>query len=218
MAWFRASGQFDDADSFLDRTESALLRIETVRYKGRRGDMRTIIAAAFMTLDGVVQDPGSFGETEHGGWAQRYFGDEAREQATKQVLASDLFLLGRRTYEMIERAWSGNTGPYAEALNRIPKVVVTSTLHGPLPWNATALNGDAAQAVAGLDGTILIYGSFTLMRTLLQHKLIDQFHITVHPLFLGSGRRLFDGAAPGELRLVGATPQPSGVVTLSYAP
>jgi dihydrofolate reductase len=181
-------------------------------------DMRTIIAAALMTLDGVVQDPGSFGETEHGGWAQRYFDDQAREQATKQVLASDIFLLGRRTYEILERAWSGDTGPYAEAINRIPKVVVTNTLRGSLPWNATALNGDAAQAVAGLDGTVLIYGSFTLVRTLLQHKLIDQFYIGVQPLFLGSGRRLFDGAAPGELRLAAATPQPSGVVTLSYAP
>ena len=180
--------------------------------------MRTIIAAAFMTLDGVVQDPGGFGETGHGGWAQHYFDGEAREQATKQVQASDIFLLGRRTYEILERAWSGNTGPYAEALHRIPKVVVTSTLRGSLPWNATALNGDVAQTVAELDGTILIYGSFTLVRTLLEHKLIDQLHIGVYPLFLGSGQRLFDGAAPGELRLVAATPEPSGVVTLSYAP
>ena len=78
--------------------------------------MRTIIATAFMTLDGVVQDPGGFGETGHGGWAQHYFDGEAREQATKQVQASDIFLLGRRTYEILERAWSGNTGPYAEAL------------------------------------------------------------------------------------------------------
>jgi dihydrofolate reductase len=180
--------------------------------------MRTITASAFMTLDGVVQDPGGFGETVHGGWALRHFGDEAREQATEQVRASDIFLLGRRTYEVLQRAWSGNTGPYAEAINDIRKVVVTNTLRGSLPWNATALNGDAAQTVAKLDGTILIYGSFALVRTLLEHKLLDSFHIGVYPLFLGSGQRLFDGEAPGGLRLVAATPQPSGVVTLSYAP
>ncbi|MGH3897335.1 MAG: dihydrofolate reductase family protein [Pseudonocardiaceae bacterium] len=180
--------------------------------------MRTIIAAALMTLDGVVQDPGGFGETERGGWAQHHFDDEARERATEGVLASDTFLLGRRTFEILERAWSKNTGPYAEAIHKIPKVVATNTLHGELPWNATALNGDAARTVAELQGTILIYGSFTLVRTLLQHKLLDQLHIWVFPIFLGSGRRLFDGAMPGDLRLVAATPHASGVVTLTYAP
>lgn len=180
--------------------------------------MRTIIAGTFMTLDGVVQDPGGFGEIEQGGWALRHFDEEAREQATEQVLAADTFLLGRRTYEILERAWSKNTGPYAEALHKIPKVVVTNTLHGPLPWNATALNGDAARTVAALDGTLLIYGSFTLLHTLLRHRLVDEFHVGVYPLVLGTGTRLFDGAAPAELRLVTATPHASGVVTLTYGP
>jgi dihydrofolate reductase len=180
--------------------------------------MRTIIAGAFMTLDGVVQDPGGFGETDLGGWANQYFDDEARQQATEQVLASDTFLLGRRTYEILEKAWSKNTGPYAEAIHNLPKVVVTNTLRGSLPWNATARGGDVARTVAELQGTILIYGSFTLVHALLQHKLIDELHLGVHPLFLGSGKRLFDGAVPGSLRLVAATPHSSGVVTLSYAP
>jgi dihydrofolate reductase len=178
--------------------------------------MRTIVAGAFMTLDGVVQDPGGFGETEQGGWAQRHFDEEAVTRATEQVLAADTFLLGRRTYELLRRAWSANTGPYAEALHKIPKVVVTNTLRGPLPWNATARGGDAARTVAELDGTVLVYGSFTLVRTLLAHDLLDEFHLGIYPLFLGGGRRLFDGAAPGELRLHAATPHPSGVVTLSY--
>ena len=81
--------------------------------------MRKIIVSTFMTLDGIGQDPGGFGETEHGGWALRYFDDEAVEAATEQVLASDTFLLGRRTYQVLERAWSKNTGPYAEALHNI---------------------------------------------------------------------------------------------------
>ena len=180
--------------------------------------MRKIIVSTFMTLDGIGQDPGGFGETEHGGWALRYFDDEAVEAATEQVLASDTFLLGRRTYQVLERAWSKNTGPYAEALHNIPKVVVTNTLHGSLPWNATALGGDAAQTVTELEGTILIYGSFALVRTLLAHKLVDELHIGLYPVLLGGGERVFDGAAPGELQLAAATPHASGVVTLSYSP
>jgi dihydrofolate reductase len=180
--------------------------------------VRKIIVSTFMTLDGIGQDPGGFGETEYGGWALRYFDDEAVEAATEQVLASDTFLLGRRTYQVLERAWSKNTGPYAEALHNISKVVVTNTLHGSLPWNATALGGDAAQTVTELEGTILIYGSFALVRTLLEHKLVDELHIGLYPVFLGGGERVFDGAAPGELQLAAATPHVSGVVTLSYSP
>ncbi|MGL5861098.1 MAG: dihydrofolate reductase family protein [Phycicoccus sp.] len=180
--------------------------------------MRTIVAGAFMTLDGVIQDPGGFGETEQGGWALPYFDDAAREGATEQVLASDVLLLGRRTYELLHRAWSQNTGRYAEALHGIRKMVVSETLHGSLPWNATALNGDPARSVSELQGEVLVYGSFTLVRTLLEHHLLDEVHVGVHPLLLGGGRRLFDGAMPAELRLVAATPSRSGVVALSYAP
>jgi dihydrofolate reductase len=92
--------------------------------------MRTIVAGVFMTLDGVVQDPGGFGETDHGGWAVPYFDQAAQQTSTEQVRASDVFLLGRRTYEILQRAWSTNTGPYADALHEIPKVVVTNTLRG----------------------------------------------------------------------------------------
>jgi dihydrofolate reductase len=184
--------------------------------------MRKLIAGVFVTLDGVVQDPGGFGELEGGGWAQDYFDEAAAQAATEGMLSSDTFLLGRRTFEIIEKAWSGNTGPYAEAMHNIRKVVVTKTLEGPLPWNATALHGDAAETVAKLKaeagGNIIMYGSFTLMRTLLRHNLIDELSIGVHPIVLGTGKRLFDGAPPGSLRFVSATPSATGVVTLTYAP
>jgi dihydrofolate reductase len=184
--------------------------------------MRKLILQALVTLDGVVQDPGGFGETERGGWALDYFDDASREQATESLLASETFLLGRKTFEIIEKAWSSNTGPYAEAMHRIPKVVVTNTLRGPLPWNATTLPGDAAQSVAKLKqepgGDILMYGSFTLLRTLLQHGLVDELALGVHPVVLGTGRRLFDSGLPHPLRLVDATPMPTGVVALTYAP
>lgn len=184
--------------------------------------MRKLTAGVFVTLDGVAQDPGGFGELEHGGWALGYFDDASREQATEQLLASDTFLLGRTTYEIIERAWSRNTGPYAEAMHKLPKLVVSRTLRGELPWNATVLPGEAAETVAKLKqepgGDIVMYGSFTLMHTLLRHNLIDELHVGVHPVVVGEGKRLFDGASPGTLRLVAATPTPTGVVTLTYAP
>lgn len=184
--------------------------------------MRKLVAGVFVTLDGVVQDPGAFGELERGGWALDYFDEASREAATQALLASDTFLLGRKTYEIIEPAWSRNTGPYAEAMHAIPKAVVTRTREGTLPWNATALPGEAAETVAKLKQEpgrgILMYGSFTLMHTLLEHKLIDELHIGVHPVVVGAGKRLFDGALSGSLRFVAATPSATGVVTLTYAP
>ncbi|WP_328551510.1 MULTISPECIES: dihydrofolate reductase family protein [unclassified Streptomyces] len=184
--------------------------------------MRRLIAGAFITLDGVVQDPGGFGETERGGWALEYFDDDARQRATDALLASDTFLLGRATYEILEKAWSSNTGPYAEAMHKLPKAIVTNTLSGSLPWNATALTGEAAQTVAKLKeqpgGDIVMYGSFTLMKTLLQHDLIDELNLGVHPVVVGTGTRLFDSVLPRSLRFVSATPSATGVVTLTYAP
>ncbi|MFI8529328.1 dihydrofolate reductase family protein [Streptomyces aquilus] len=184
--------------------------------------MRKLIAGAFITLDGVVQDPGGFSEMERGGWALDYFDDTSRQRATDALLASDTFLLGRATFEIIEKAWSRNTGPYAEAMNAIPKLVVTRTLRGPLPWNAGVLAGEAAETVAKLKqepgGNIVMYGSFTLMRTLLEHTLIDELNLGVHPLVVGEGKRLFDRALPRSLRFVSAAPSATGVVTLTYAP
>ncbi|MGY6025397.1 dihydrofolate reductase family protein [Streptomyces spinosirectus] len=184
--------------------------------------MRKLIAGAFITLDGVVQDPGGFSELERGGWALDYFDDTSRRRATDALLASETFLLGRATFEIIEKAWSRNTGPYAEAMNNIPKLVVTRTLRGPLSWNATALTGEAAQTVAKLKqepgGDIIMYGSSTLMRSLLQHNLIDELNLGVHPLVVGEGKRLFDSGLPRSLRFVSATPSATGVVTLTYAP
>jgi dihydrofolate reductase len=105
--------------------------------------------------------------------------------------------------------------PTLRSLHEIAKVVVTNTLSGSLPWNATALSGDPAQTVASLEGNDLIFGSSALVRTLLQNKLIDRLHIGLYPVFLGSGR-LFEGAAPGKL--VGAAQLPSGVVSPAYSP
>jgi dihydrofolate reductase len=184
--------------------------------------MRKLTVQTFVTLDGVAQDPGGFGELERGGWALGFFDDAAGRHATESLLANDTFLLGRRTFEIIEKAWSQNTGPYADAMNRIAKVVVTNTLRGSLPWNATALPGDPAQTVAALKegpgGGILMYGSVTLARTLLHHGLVDELVLGVHPVVLGTGTRLFDQGLTNPLRLVDATPSATGVVALTYVP
>lgn len=184
--------------------------------------MRKLTVQTFVTLDGVVQDPGGFGELERGGWALGFFDERSAEHATASLLASDAFLLGRRTFEIIEKAWSRNTGPYAEAMHRIQKIVVTNTLSGPLPWNATVLPGDPVQTVARLKdepgGDILTYGSATLVRTLLRHGLVDELVLGVHPLVLGSGTRFFDDGLPDPLRLVDAATSPTGVVALTYNP
>jgi dihydrofolate reductase len=182
--------------------------------------MRKLTAGAFVTLDGVAQDPGGFGELEHGGWALKYFDEASMVRATEALQASDTFLLGRSTFETIEKAWSGNTGPYAEAMHKIPKLVVTRTLRGALSWNATALNGEAAETVArlkrGPGGNIIMYGSGDLLRTLMRHDLVDELNLSVHPIVVGAGRRLLDDSQPQSLRFVSATASATGVVTLTY--
>jgi dihydrofolate reductase len=184
--------------------------------------MRKLTVQTFVTLDGVVQDPGGFGELDRGGWALGFFDESSAEHATQSLLASDTFLLGRRTFEIIEKAWSRNTGPYADAMHRISKTVVTNTLRGPLPWNATALPGDPAQTVAELKeapgGDILTYGSVTLVRSLLRHGLVDELVLGVHPVVLGTGTRLFDEGLPNPLKLVDATATATGVAALTYHP
>jgi dihydrofolate reductase len=184
--------------------------------------MRKLTVQTFVTLDGVVQDPGGFGELERGGWALDFFDEASGRHATESLLSSDTFLLGRRTFEIIEKAWSRNTGPYAEAMHHIAKVVVTNTLRGPLPWNATALPGDPAQTVAtlkeGPGGDILMYGSHTLLQTLLQNGLVDELVLGVHPVVLGAGAQLFGGGLPNPLKLVDATATATGVVALTYHP
>jgi dihydrofolate reductase len=186
--------------------------------------MRRLNVSTLVTLDGVVQDPGGFGEIEHGGWSGPFFNEEAREHAFDHLIASDVFLLGRETYQLFKEFWSRvHEGDYAARMNSIPKLVASTTLTEPLEWNASLLKGDVAEEVAkvkqqsGKD--ILIYGSPTLMRTLAQHDLIDEYQVWVHPIVLGSGKRLFsEGFEKTTLNLVDTKLLSSGVVILTYQP
>lgn len=186
--------------------------------------MRALRVSTLVTLDGVIQDPGGFGETAQGGWGNRYFGADAEQEALEHLRAADYFLIGRVTYELLHRAWGQiKGGAYLERMNEIPKLVASRTLSGPLPWNATALGADVPAAIAELKresgGDIEVYGSATLVQALMRHDLVDEYRISVHPLVLGGGGRLFpDGGVPATLRLAGTRVLESGVVSLTYQP
>ena len=186
--------------------------------------MRKLSVSTLVTLDGVVQDPGGFGETKDGRWAEPYFDDEAGRLALAHVLASDVFLLGRETYELFKKYWTlVHEGDYAARINSMPKLVASTTLHEPLEWNARLIQGDIAEAITKLKsedgGEILMYGSPTLMRTLAAHDLIDEYKFWVHPIVVGGGKRLFaDGFGRSSLEFVDVKALNTGVVILTYRP
>lgn len=180
--------------------------------------MRKIIASTLMTLDGVVEDPGGFGGTPFGGWAQPYFGEEAVRRSVAKLASCDYFLCGRRTYEMFAAAWGDAEGPYADRLRELPKLVASSTLTGELTWNATLLEGDAIAALERIKkqdgGDIMMYGNPALLHTLLENGMVDQLDILLHPIVLGTGTKL--SGPRTELKLVQQDTLPSGVIALSY--
>jgi dihydrofolate reductase len=186
--------------------------------------MRKLSVSTLVSLDGVVQDPGGFGETDRGGWANQYFTTDAQQNALKHLKASDYFLIGRVTYELLHKTW-GNIkgGEYLDRMNEIPKLVASTTLKDPLAWNATVIDGDVAIEIARLKkesgGDIEVYGSATLVQTLMRHNLIDEYRIHVHPVILGSGTQLFpQGGVSTILRFVDTGTLDSGVVSLTYVP
>jgi dihydrofolate reductase len=186
--------------------------------------MRKLSVSTLVTLDGVVQDPGGFGETKDGGWADPYFDDEAGRLAYEHALASDVFLLGRETYQLFKDFWTQvHEGDYAARINSMPKLVASTTLHEPLAWNARLIKGDIADMIAKLKredgGEILMYGSPTLMRTLATHDLVDEYKFWIHPIVVGRGKRLFaDGFDMTSLELVDTKTLSTGVVILTYRP
>ena len=189
--------------------------------------MSKVVVLTNLTLDGVMQGPAGPDEDrrggfEHGGWAAPY----AAMEATGNTFASaGALLFGRRTYENFYAFWPKQTNsPYTEFLNTIPKYVASTTLKEPLPWsNSTLLKGDAAQAVSQLKEQpgkdLLIMGSGELIQSLMRANLIDDYVLLIHPLVLGSGRRLFpDGGAAATLRLVTTSTTDKGVVIATYQP
>jgi dihydrofolate reductase len=190
-------------------------------------EMSNIVVSQFVTVDGAFEDPGGSEGFERGGWAFQFErGPEGDQFKLDEVMTSEALLLGRVTYEGFAAAWPSRTGEFADKFNEMPKYVVSSTLDSPEWNNSTVINGDVASEVAKLkqsgegEGDILVNGSAQLVRTLMEHDLVDEYRLMVFPLVLGSGKRLFED--PGEakaLRLVDSKPVgPDGVVILTYRP
>ena len=192
--------------------------------------MRKVVVINHLTLDGVMQAPGRPDEDRrggfrHGGWAQPN-NDPVMGRVLGEGMAkgADL-LLGRRTYEDFAAFWPNQEdNPFTTVLNNSQKYVASRTLQEPLPWtNSTLLKGDAAEAVARLKEQpgkdLLVMGSGQLIQSLMQRNLIDEYVLMIHPLVLGSGRRLFvDGGAFSALRLVDSVTTTTGVVIATYQP
>jgi dihydrofolate reductase len=180
-----------------------------------------------MTVDGVIEDPGGAEEFEHGGWSFQFSrGEDGDRFKFDELMAADAQLLGRVTYQGFAKAWpSIDAGKFAEKMNEMAKYVVSSTLtEDDANWtNSTVIGEDWREEVARLKdavaGDILVAGSAQLVRGLAEQDLVDEYRLMVFPIVLGSGKRLFDGAAREVLRLVDSKPVgEDGVFVLTYQP
>jgi dihydrofolate reductase len=188
--------------------------------------MRNVLAAAFVSLDGVMQAPGGpeedpTGGFQHGGWTFNYWDDAIGEVMGGIFSQPYELLLGRKTYEIFAAHWPHlKDDPFAEALNKAKKYVATSST-APLKWHNSVAIHDVPSEVSRLkreDGpTLLTQGSSQLLQTLLKHDLIDRFQLLVYPLVLGKGKRLFGaGTIPTALKLIDSKTSPSGVTISTY--
>jgi dihydrofolate reductase len=172
--------------------------------------MGKLVVSEFVTLDGVFQDPGGGEEFAAGGWAFKFDrGDEGNAFKVEELMAADAQLLGRKTYEGFAQAWPAMDGDdFGKKMNSMPKIVVSKTLRDPAWTNSTVLDGDLAEGVEALKQqyeNILVAGSGTLVRGLLDLDLVDELRLMVYPTVLGSGRKLFDGvASPAGFELMSA--------------
>jgi dihydrofolate reductase len=190
--------------------------------------MRRVTVTEHVSLDGVMQAPGRPDEDrrggfDHGGWAQANADEVMGREMGKGLAKGGPLLLGRRTYEDFYGFWPHQTdNPYTEVLNSTHKYVASRTLQEPLPWrNSMLLEGDAAEAVAKLKAEpgedIGVLGSGELVRSLMRRDLVDELVLMIHPLVLGSGRRLFDDdGAFASLRLVESVTTTTGVLIGTY--
>ncbi|HYP28831.1 MAG TPA: dihydrofolate reductase family protein [Blastocatellia bacterium] len=189
--------------------------------------MGKIIVFTNLTLDGVMQAPGRADEDprggfEHGGWAAPF---GAMQQSGDSLANTGALLFGRHTYESFYAFFPNQTdNPFTAFLNEIPKYVVSTTLDEPPPWsNSTLISGDIPGRLEKLKGELdkdlAVFGSGILVQSLMRWSLVDEYVLLIHPLVLGTGRRLFvDNGTPADLRLRDVRPTTSGVVIATYSP
>jgi dihydrofolate reductase len=186
--------------------------------------MGRIVVTEFVSLDGVMEDPGGSENFAQGGWSFKISrGDEGDKFKLDETFASEALLLGRVTYEGFAEAWPSRDGAFADKFNTMPKYVVSSTLGEPEWNNSTVLKGDLVEEVRKLkqdqDGDIVVHGSAKLVQTLIEHDLVDELRLMVYPVVLGSGKRLFGETSDKKpLRLVESKVVGDGVSILIYRP
>lgn len=174
--------------------------------------MRNVIVAEYVSLDGMMDNPA---------WTGPYFNEELETLQHDLLMASDVLLLGRLTYEGFAGAWPTMTDEngFADRMNSLPKFVVSTTLE-KAEWNASLIQENVAEEVAQLKQQpgqhILIYGSGELVQTLMQHNLIDEYRLIVFPVVLGRGKRFFKDGSDISLTLIDTKMTSSGVVILTY--
>lgn len=196
--------------------------------------MRRIVAVEFLTLDGVMQGPGgpdedTSGGFDKGGWLEGYADEISGKALQAGWDGAGSYLLGRRTYDIFSSFWPTGPDPLASMFNAAPKYVVSNTLKEPLSWQGTTLISGSPEGVAeqiralkandGDGKDIQVIGSGVLVRSLLEHHLLDVLRLMVHPLVLGQGKRLFaEGMLPAALRLADSVATSTGLLILEYEP
>jgi dihydrofolate reductase len=186
--------------------------------------MAKIVITEFVSIDGVVEDPGGIGDFKHGGWVfQINRGEEGDRYKLEETLGTEALLLGRVTYEEFAASWPSRGGEFADKFNGLPKYVVSSTLEHPQWGETTVLQGDLVDDVSKLkrelDGEIVVHGSPSLVRALLDHDLVDELRLMVFAIVLGAGDRLFGELSDKKpMRLVDTRAVGDGVAILTYEP
>jgi dihydrofolate reductase len=184
--------------------------------------MGRLVVTEFVSLDGVMQAPGGE-EFKYPGWSFAFDrGDDGNEFKLRETLETEVLLLGRVTYESFAGAWPSREGEFADKFNTMPKYVVSSTLEDPEWSNTTVLEGDVVKSVSKLkgdvEGIVQVPGSLRLVQELLEHDLVDELHLMIFPVVLGTGRRLFgETTDKTDWRLTESRPVgPDGVLVLVY--
>jgi dihydrofolate reductase len=186
--------------------------------------MGRIVITTNISLDGVVQDPDGQEGFEHGGWFGQFGGKDLEEWArveTEEALGAEALLLGRRSDEWFATRWQSRSGEWADKLNSLPKYVVSSTLEDPKWSNSTVLKGDTVSEVSKLkqeiSGEILVYASYQLVHTLMEHDLADELRLVIFPVVLGAGERLFGETSDKKpIRLLDARTIGDGLAFVTY--
>jgi dihydrofolate reductase len=186
--------------------------------------MGRIVVTEFVSLDGVMEDPGGSEDFRYGAWSFEFNrGEDGDKFKLDETMGSEALLLGRVTYEGFADSWPSREGEFADKFNSMPKYVVSSTLKDPEWTNSTVIDGDVAAEVAKLreelDGDIVVHGSAQLAQTLLDNDLVDELRLMVFPVVLGSGKRLFGETRDKKaLRLADSRTVGDGVAILIYEP